>query len=128
MFLVSLWTKIDIEKELSQHHRALLLSNSLNPSNIGIVQICAPHFYKPSLKTNQLLCAWLTFIFIGQSVGNQIYFEEFDCKSLLNACCQNGSQTEKNFGYGKVTAVMLNPHFRWLLIVIFRRMKCNEGE
>ena len=54
------------------------------------------------------------------------YLEGFDCNLLLKAYRQNGSQTEKNFGYSKVTAVMLNPHFRWLLFVIFRRIKRNE--
>ena len=54
------------------------------------------------------------------------YLEEFDSKSILQACRQNGSQTEKNFGYSKVNAVVLNCYFRVLLIVIFRRIKCCE--
>ena len=33
---------------------------------------------------------------------------------------------EKNVGYSKVTAAVLISHFRGLLIVIFRRIKCNE--
>ena len=54
------------------------------------------------------------------------YLERFDCNLLLKACRQNGSQTEKNFGYSKVTAVVLNSDFRGLLIVIFKRIRCND--
>ena len=38
----------------------------------------------------------------------------------------NGSQTEKNFGYSKVTSAVLISRLRGLLNVIFRRIKCNE--
>ena len=54
------------------------------------------------------------------------YLEGFDCNLLLKAYRQNGSQTEKHFGYSKVTAVVLNSDFRGLLIVIFKRIRCNE--
>ena len=54
------------------------------------------------------------------------YLEEFDGKSIFYACCQNGSQSEKNFSYCKVTSAVLISHFRGLLIVIFRTIKCNE--
>ena len=37
-----------------------------------------------------------------------------------------GPKSERNFGYSKVTAVVLNSHFRRLLIAIFRTKKCNE--
>ena len=60
-----------------------------------------------------------------QSLGKK-YLEKFDCDPVLQACRQNGFQTKKSFGYSKVTAVVLNSHFRGLLIVILRRIKRNE--
>ena len=54
------------------------------------------------------------------------YLEGFDCNLLLKTYRQNGSQTKKNFGYSKVTAVVLNSDFRGLLIVIFKGIRCNE--
>ena len=56
------------------------------------------------------------------------YLEEFNCKPILKACRENGSQTKKKFGYSKVTAVAQNSGFRGLLIVIFRRIKYNEEQ
>ena len=62
-------------------------------------------------------------------------------KSIPKVCCVNVitqslyqkskdekmlSQTEKNFGYTKVTSAMLISHFRGLLIVFLRKIKCNE--
>ena len=54
-------------------------------------------------------------------------FEKFDGKSVFWACRQSGSQTGKNVGYSKVTVIVLIPHFEGMLIVIFRRINCNEN-
>ena len=51
--------------------------------------------------------------------------EKFGGKSILR---QNGTQTRKNFGYSKVTVVVLISHFRGMPIVIFRRINCNEEQ
>ena len=62
----------------------------------------------------------------NRTVLSKKYLEEFDGNSILKACRQNGSKIEKNFGYSKVNSAVLVFHFRGLLIVIFRRIKCNE--
>ena len=52
--------------------------------------------------------------------------QKFDGKSVFQGSPQNESQSGKNFGYSKVTTLMLVSHFRGMLIVIFRRMNRNE--
>ena len=51
---------------------------------------------------------------MGQSIKK--YLEEFDGKSIFQACRQNGSQIEKNFDYSRVTLPVLISHFRGLLL------------
>ena len=65
-------------------------------------------------------CPWKkTLIEKKWTVLCRKYLEDSDSKV-------NGSKTEKNFGYSKVTSTVLISHFRGLLIAIFRRIKCNE--
>ena len=71
-----------------------------------------------------ILC--LTYFCFHRTVLSKKYLEEFDGKSIFYACRQNGSKTEKNFCYSKLTSAVLVSHFRGLLIVIFRRIKCSE--
>ena len=75
------------------------------------------------LKINPItLC--LTDFYFHRSVCN--FLEKFHGKSVFYARRQSESKTRKNFGYGKVTVLVLISHFRGMLIVIFRRINCNE--
>ena len=74
-------------------------------------------------------CPWKKILIDkeNRTVLSKKYLEEFDGNSILKACRQNGSKTEKNFGYSKVNSAVLIFHFRGLLIiVIFRRINCHE--
>ena len=90
------------------------------------MQICAPLFCKRCILKKEQIILCLTYFNFQRTVLSKKYSEEFDGKSRFQACHQNGSQIEKNFGWSKVTSAVLISHFRGPLIVIFRRIKCNE--
>ena len=52
------------------------------------------------------------------NVITQSLYQKFKGEKML-------SQTEKNFGYSKMTSAMLISHFRGLLFVTFRKIKSN---
>ena len=85
-----------------------------------------PFFVNRCFLKNEPIILCLTYFYFHRTVLSKKYLEEFDGKSISQACRQNGSKTEKNFCYSKVTSAVLISHFRGLLIVIFRRIKCNE--
>ena len=79
-----------------------------------------PFFVNRCFLKNEPIILCLTYFYFNRTVLSKKYLEEFDRKSIFQACRQNGSKTEKNFCYSKVTSTVLISHFRGLLIVIFR--------
>ena len=92
----------------------------------GACRSAHPSFVNRCFLKNEPIILCLTYFYFHRTVLSKKYLEEFDGKSIFQACCQNGSKTEKNFCYSKVTSTVQFSHFRGLLIVIFRRIKCNE--
>ena len=92
----------------------------------GACRSANPSFVNRCFLKNKPITMCLTYFYFHRSVLSKKYSEEFDGTSVFQACRQNGSQTEKNFGYSKVTSAVLISYFRGLCIVIFRRIKCNE--
>ena len=89
-----------------------------------------------------LVSVFLCWLYIVKYLsGSSLLCKCYYSKSIPKVCCVNVitqslyqkskdekmlSQTEKNFGYTKVTSAMLISHFRGLLIVFLRKIKCNE--
>ena len=103
-----------------------LFSNSLNPIYIRGFRSAHPSVVNRYFLKNESIILFLTHFYFHRKVLCKKDLEEFDGKSIFSVCHQNGSQTEKNSGYSKVTPAVLVSHFRGPLIVIFRRIKCNE--
>ena len=82
-----------------------------------------PPFVNRCFLKSESIILCLTYFYFHRIVLSKKYLEGFDGKSK---CRQNKSQTEKNFGYSKVTSALLISHFRGMLVAIFRRIKCNE--
>ena len=99
-------------------HLTLFISGACGPAHPSFVNLC---FLK-----NEPIILCLTYFYFQRTVLSKKYLEKFDGKSIFQVCRQNGSKTKKNFCYSKVTSAVLISHFRGLLIVIFRRIKCNE--
>ena len=91
----------------------------------GVCRSAHPSFVNRCFLKNEPIILCLTYFYFHRTVLSKKYLEEFDGKSIFYACHQNGSKTEKIFCYSKVTSAVLISHFRGLLIVIFRRIKCN---
>ena len=92
----------------------------------GACRSAHPSFVNRCFLKNEPIILCLTYFYFHRTVLSKKYLEEFDGKSIFQACRQNGSKTEKNFGYSKATSAVLISYFRGLFIVIFRRIKCSE--
>ena len=99
-------------------HLPLFISRVYRSAHPSLVNRC---FLK-----NKPIILCLTYVYFHRAVSSKTYLEEFDDKSMFYACRQNGSQTDKNFGYSKAISAMPVSHFRGLLIIIFRGIRCNE--
>ena len=97
---------------------------------VAVVELTQPNSYRRgadlctpllkaglTLKTNRLLCAWLVFVFIGQSIGKKNIWRNLTASHYFRPV----PKIEKRWlRYSNCCAV-------WeLLIVIFRRIKCDE--
>ena len=75
------------------------------------------------LKTNQLFCTWLTFILKGQSYVKSVW-RNLNVSQYFRPVVKMGPKLRKTLV--TATSAVLISHFRGLLIIIFRTIKCNE--
>ena len=98
----------------------------LNLLRLGVCRSVHPCLVEATAtwKTSKLLYAWLTCIFHRRVCKPKFFWRNLTVGQHFRPVVNMG--TEKNLAYSKVTSLVLISHFREMIIVIFRKIYCNE--
>ena len=114
-------------------HSITLRSCCRTQLNIFISGVCRSAYNSFGilcLLKNEPITLCLTDFYFHRTVCKQknIWRRNVTIGQYFRYVVKMGPKPKKkaNFGYSKVTVVVLISHFRGMVIVIFRKIKCNE--
>ena len=96
LFLVSFWPMINTEERTLIASPCVAVWTHLTLFISGLCKSAHPSFIAgASLKTNQLLCAWLTFIFIRQPVSKKNIWRNLTVSQYFRPVVKMGPKSRK---------------------------------